>query len=244
MGNIEVITKWLKKQLVDSGTKGYVLGLSGGLDSAVCAGLIKKANAGILALILPIESDPADIANAMDLARELGITCEHIDLMPTYNNILKLLPDSSPMVLGNLKARLRMIVLYYYANLNNYLVCGTGNKTELQLGYFTKYGDGASDVLPLGDLYKYQVREIARTMGIPDKIIKKVPSAGLWPGQTDEGEIGFSYEEIDGTLQDINACRAAGKCAQKLQEMIALSDHKRNPPKICKIPDPNINRRK
>jgi NAD+ synthase len=111
-------------------------------------------------------------------------------------------------------------------------VCGTGNKTELTIGYFTKFGDGASDILPLGDLYKSRVREIARELGVPQKIIDKKPSAGLWSGQTDEEEIGFSYEELDRTLQEIHAGQVSGACAQKLQDMIVRSEHKRQLPKI------------
>jgi NAD+ synthase len=149
--------------------------------------------------------------------------------------MITLLPGDDRVAQGNIKARLRMIVLYYYANSHQYLVCGTGNKTELTLGYFTKFGDGASDVLPIGDLYKYQVRDIARELGVPEKIIEKVPSAGLWPGQTDEKEIGFSYKDLDETLQALKECRASGDCAQKLQEMIAHSEHKRQPPKICVV---------
>ena len=117
--------------------------------------------------------------------------------------------------------------------LNNYLVCGTGNKTELSLGYFTKYGDGACDILPLGDLYKFEVKEIARALGIPEQIIKKVPSAGLWQGQTDEGEIGFSYDVIDKTLQEIEKNQIKGDVAEKLKFRIEHNEHKRKPPKIC-----------
>ncbi|GAI53780.1 unnamed protein product, partial [marine sediment metagenome] len=138
---------------------------------------------------------------------------QYIDLTPIYRNLIKFLPDNNQVALGNIKARLRMVLIYYYANFNNYLVCGTGNKTEISLGYFTKYGDGACDILPLGDLYKFEVREIARVLGIPEQIIKKVPSAGLWQGQTDEGEIGFSYDVIDKTLQEIEKNQIKGDVA-------------------------------
>ncbi len=240
MEKIEFIVKWLKEQLIDSGTDGYVLGLSGGLDSAVCAGLISKATSNALGLIIPIESDPVDIEDARHIAGIFDLKCELIELLPVYRDFVKIMPDGNKNVQGNLKTRLRMIILYYYANLKNLMVCGTGNKSEILLGYFTKYGDGASDVLPLGDLYKYQVRELAREIGIPEKVIGKTPSAGLWPGQTDEGEIGFSYQDIDSTLRDMLDCRAAGKCAQELKEMIAHSEHKRNPPKICILPNRGV----
>jgi NAD+ synthase len=125
-----------------------------------------------------------------------------------------------------------MIVLYYYANLNNYLVCGTGNKTEISLGYFTKHGDGACDILPLGDLYKGEVRELARELNIPEEIINKVPSAGLWSGQTDEQEIGFTYEQMDAALKDLSKGEVTDETCQKLREVVNKSAHKREMPKI------------
>jgi NAD+ synthase len=230
---IETIVTWLKKQLAESSTGGYVLGVSGGLDSAVCAALVKQAADNSLGVILPIESPVEDCDDASMVASTFDLRTEYIDLTGVYTSMIKLLPEDDKKAQGNIKARLRMVALYYYANISNYLVCGTGNKTELTLGYFTKFGDGACDVQPIGDLYKYQVREIAHELGVPQKIIDKTPSAGLWQGQTDEGEIGFSYKKLDSTLVSINECRASGDCAQKLQEMIARSEHKRQPPKIC-----------
>ena len=234
-GIINKIVKWLQDELAGTGTKGFVLGLSGGLDSSVCAALIKKATPNCLGLILPIESQVQDIDDALAIASDLNLKTQYIDLTPIYKNLIKLLPDNNLITLGNLKARLRMIIIYYYANLNNYLVCGTGNKTEISIGYFTKYGDGACDILPLGDLYKYELRKLAKTLGIPEKIIKKVPSAGLWAGQTDEGEIGFSYGEIDKALQEVEKGKVVGEIAQKLSAMIKNSEHKRRLPKICHL---------
>lgn len=230
---VRQIVEWLKSQLQESHTQGFVLGLSGGLDSAVCAALLSKVTNNCQGLILPIESDVKDIDDAATAATVANIKTQYVDLTAIYNNLVKLLPGGERLAFGNLKARLRMVVLYYYANLNNYLVCGTGNKTEISLGYFTKYGDGACDILPIGDLYKTDVRELARVLEIPEAIIKKVPSAGLWGGQTDEGEIGFSYCEIDKTLQALKEGRIEGKCVQQLGAMIARSEHKRKPPKIC-----------
>jgi NAD+ synthase len=197
--------------------------------------LLKKATDNCLGLILPIESSVEDCDDAAMVASLFNLRTEYMDLTSVYHAMLKLLPGDSRVAKGNLKARLRMVILYYYSNIHNYLVCGTGNKTELTLGYFTKFGDGASDVLPLGDLCKNQVRKIARELDVPEKIIKKVPSAGLWQDQTDEGEIGFTYEQIDATLEQIEAHRASGDCAQRLKVMIARSEHKRQLPKICKI---------
>ena len=230
---IHKIVQWLKDELNETKTKGFVLGISGGLDSSVCAALIKKATADCLGLILPIESDIKDIDDASEMASVINLKTQYIDLTSVYNSLIKFLPDNNQIALGNIRARLRMVVIYYYANLNNYLVCGTSNKTELSLGYFTKYGDGACDILPLGDLYKFEVREIARVLGIPEQIIKKVPSAGLWQGQTDEGEIGFSYDVMDKTLQEIEKNQIKGDIAEKLKFRIEHNEHKRKPPKIC-----------
>lgn len=232
---IHKIVQWLKDELNKTKTKGFVLGISGGLDSSVCAALIKKATDNCLGLILPIESNVQDLDDAAEVASQINLKTQYIDLTPIYRNLIKFLPDNNQVALGNIKARLRMVFIYYYANLNNYLVCGTGNKTEISLGYFTKYGDGACDILPLGDLYKFEVREIARVLGIPEQIIKKVPSAGLWQGQTDEGEIGFSYDVMDKTLQEIEKNQIKGDVAKKLKFRIEQSEHKRKLPKICFI---------
>lgn len=234
MGNdiVQQIVVWLKDQLKESATQGFVLGMSGGLDSSVCAALLKKATDNCLGLILPIESDVKDLDDATALALSLSIKTQYIDLTATYNNLTKLLPDGNRVALGNIKARLRMIVLYYHANLNNYLVCGTGNKTEISLGYFTKYGDGACDILPLGDLYKRDVRELARKLDIPQTIIDKVPTAGLWAGQTDEGEIGYTYDQMDAALEKIEMDQMTDATCQALSELMRKSAHKREKPRI------------
>jgi NAD+ synthase len=223
---------WLKDRLKATGTKGFVLGMSGGLDSSVCAALIRQASDNCLGLILPIESDIKDLDDASALASTLNIETQYIDLTATYKNLVTLLPDGDRVALGNVKARLRMIVLYYYANLNNCLVCGTGNKTEISLGYFTKHGDGACDILPLGDFYKGEVRELARELNIPEEIIDKVPSAGLWSGQTDEEEIGFTYEQMDRALKNLDKGEVADETCQKLREVVNRNAHKRGMPKI------------
>jgi NAD+ synthase len=226
------IVDWLREQLSESGTQGFVLGLSGGLDSSVCAALLKKATDNCLGLILPIESDVKDLDDAATIADALDIKTQYIDLTNVYSNLLKLMPDGDRLTLGNLKARLRMIVLYFHANSHNYLVCGTGNKTEISLGYFTKHGDGACDILPIGDLYKGEVRELARELNIPESIIQKVPSAGLWSGQTDEGEIGCTYEEMDDALQKIQRGEIADDTSRRLHDIVQKTIHKREKPKI------------
>jgi len=226
------IINWLKAQLQDTPMQGFVLGLSGGLDSSVCAALLRKATDNCLGLILPIESDVKELDDAAAVAAQFGMKTEYIDLTSIYHNLTRLLPDNDRLALGNIKARLRMIVLYYYANLKSYLVCGTGNKTEITLGYFTKYGDGACDILPLGDLYKGEIRELARVLDIPQTIIDKVPSAGLWAGQTDEGEIGFTYAQMDAALQKIEKGNIADDVCHALSRVIKKTTHKREKPKI------------
>lgn len=232
------IAFWISKQLKAAGAKGIVLGLSGGLDSCVVAALAKEA-AGrerLLALILPCYSHREDLLDARFFAREFGIRTKTIDLSKIYAGLLKILPAANKLAAVNLKPRLRMAVLYYFANKLNYLVCGTGNRSEISTGYFTKYGDGAADILPIGDLLKKQVRALAVELKIPRRIIERIPTAGLWPGQTDEGEMGITYAELDDILK-----RLAGKKKQiaqafrvnRVKAMVAGSAHKRQGPKIC-----------
>jgi NAD+ synthase len=229
------IVEWLKQQLEQTATKGFVLGMSGGLDSSVCAALLKQATDQCLGLILPIESDVKDLDDASAVASALNMKTHYMDLTSTYLSLTKLLPDGDRVALGNIKARLRMIVLYYHANIHHYLVCGTGNKTEIALGYFTKYGDGACDILPLGDLAKCEVKELARALEIPETIVSKVPSAGLWAGQTDEGEIGFTYEEMDRALQKIEQGNLADATCRALEQVMQKTAHKREKPKIFHV---------
>ena len=187
---------WLKRELRLSGAKGIVIGLSGGIDSCVVAALAKAAagNKRLLCLLLPCHSAAEDMADALAFARKFGIRHKTIDLTEVYDSLLCLLPPAGKLAQNNLKPRLRMLALYYFANKMNYLVCGTGNKSEISLGYFTKFGDGAVDLLPIAGLLKRQVVWLAEELGIPRQVIDKPPTAGLWPGQTDEGEMGITYE--------------------------------------------------
>lgn len=234
----KTIVNWLKKQLKEAGAKGIVLGLSGGIDSAVVAALAKQAvgKRYLLALILPIYSQPRDLKDAKKIAQKLGLRTQTIDLSKIYDALLKLLPAPNKLAAANLKPRLRMLTLYYFANKFNYLVCGTGNKSELMVGYFTKHGDGATDILPIADLLKQQVKQIARELKIPQEIIDKPPTAGLWPGQTDEGEMGITYPELDGILERLEKKRrqvVSSNKVNKVKTMIKRSAHKRQGPKIC-----------
>ncbi len=227
----EQIVGWIASQVEAAGAKGAVLGLSGGLDSTVVAELCRRAlGERMLALIMPCETTPENLELARRAADELDIPTEEISLDEAYEKLLEVLPEGNQLVRANLKARLRMLTLYYFANRLGYLVAGTGNKSELMIGYFTKFGDGAVDILPLGDLLKTEVRELARGLGISQAIIDRVPSAGLWEGQTDEGEIGLSYQDLDRTLAAIEAGHTDEVPADtlaKVQRMREASEHKR-----------------
>jgi NAD+ synthase len=191
-----------------------------------------------LALILPCHSQLRDIQDARFVAEKLGIKLKTIDLSDTYDNLIKILPKAGGLPQANLKPRLRMLVLYYFANKLNYLVCGTGNKSEIMMGYFTKHGDGATDILPIGNLLKKQVRRLAQELGIPRNIITKPPTAGLWPGQTDEGEMGITYPELDDILERMENKRKQVFSKDKIRrvrDMINKSEHKRQGPRVCYI---------
>jgi NAD+ synthase len=234
---INKIVRWIRFCLKKAKAKGIVLGLSGGIDSAVVAALAKKA-VGVkkaLVLILPIDSQKKDLKDALLLAKQLGLRVKIIDLSFIYNQLLRILPQANKLASANIKPRLRMIVLYYFANRLNYLVCGTGNKSELTVGYFTKHGDGATDILPIGNLLKRDVVLLARKLGIPEDIVVKPPTAGLWPGQTDEGEMGITYLELDAIIESLEKGRKPPILkakVDKVKKMIKASEHKRQGPKI------------
>lgn len=234
----ERIIHWIKEYVKKNKAKGVVLGLSGGLDSSVVAVLCRKAlgKDRVLALIIPCHSYKEDIDDALNLAKRFDIKVKLIDISSVYDKLIKILPSADKKSLGNIKARLRMLVLYFFANKLNYLVCGTSNKSEIKTGYFTKYGDGAADILPIGDLFKYQVRKLAKNLSIPLSIIKKTPSAGLWLGQTDEEELGISYQELDDILERIEKNKRqllSKEKVDRVKKMLKSSEHKRQLPKIC-----------
>ena len=256
------IESWLCDRLSESGAKRFVLGLSGGIDSALVCGLAVRAVGSdkVLGIIMPSSSVSADAELASDVAGTFGVQTITVDLTEPTNalkGVLSSVEDvlaTSEVLLNvepttldldshegatpgqlaeaNLKPRLRMTTNYYIANLCGGVVLGTGNKTEAMIGYFTKYGDGGVDLLPIVDLYKHEVREMARVIGVPDTVIQRPPSAGLWEGQTDEDEIGLTYEELDATLLAIasgNTENSNPAALEKVRSMVAGSQHKRAP---------------
>ncbi len=227
------LISWLKEKVESAGAKGVVFGLSGGIDSSVVGVLAKRAFPdNLLGVIMPCHSNEQDKEDAVKVAEKFDIPYKIIPLDSVYDKYMEILPEEGEnlaLARANIKPRLRMITLYYFANTYNYMVLGTGNRSELEVGYFTKYGDGGADLLPLGDLVKSEVRELARFLKIPEEIIVKPPSAGLWQGQTDEGEMGITYEELDRYL-----LTGEGKkeVIEKIEEMRRRSMHKRALPEI------------
>jgi NAD+ synthase len=207
----------------------------------------------VFALILPereLHGFYKDAADAKAFSKTLGIDYKIIDISPIIKTIQNACTppgayEPDRITIGNVKARARMVVLYYYANLMNRLVAGTGNKSELLTGYFTKYGDGGSDILPIGDLYKTQVKVLAERIGIPQEIIAKTPSAGLWVGQSDEAELGISYELLDKILHGLELSIAPEDISAKLnidvsevirvRNMVTRGVHKRKFSRIPKL---------
>jgi len=248
---VETITEFIKNKLEGSKSNGLVIGLSGGIDSSLVAYLCARAigNNNILGLVLPSKTTSnEDIEDAVEVAKELGIKYKiiHID------DLIKPFPElcnecsKSNLASGNLKARIRMMILYYHSNAMQRIVAGTGNRTELLVGYFTKYGDGGVDILPIGDLYKTEVREIADFIGVPKNIIEKAPTAGLWSGQTDEEELGIKYESLDKILylmmdEQLKIVEISKRLeipeeeVLRIKNMVETSKHKLTSPTIADI---------
>lgn len=285
---VDAITSWLRDRFAESAASRFVLGLSGGVDSAVVCGLCARAIGPerVVGVIMPSSSNPDDAVSARKVAEAFGVPSVTVDLTPVSDHLLSVVPDDAAiasviggdgsndagvepvsekdvsvlrddaavapvpvseasqetrkkLAVANVRPRLRMTTLYYVANLVNGIVVGTGNKSEAMIGYYTKYGDGGVDLLPILDLYKHEVRAVARHIGVPQSVIDRPPSAGLWQGQTDEDEIGLTYDELDRALAAIESGNTAGldpATLERVSNMHAISEHKRQPVPVFRKP--------
>jgi NAD+ synthase len=247
----QTIAQEIANYVKQSKTKGVVVGLSGGIDSSVVAALAVQGlgRDKVLGLILPNTGlEKSYEKDARELAKQLKIEIKKIsiaDFVDAFTKNVEPRVTESKVVLGNAMARFRMVLLYAYANYLDYLVVGTSNKTEILVGYITKYGDGGVDFEPCGQLYKTHIRQLARYLKIPEAIITKAPSAGLWKGQTDEGELGITYELLDRILlsfeqglsdeqirKDQNIEQAE---IDRVRKMVSKSEHKRKMPPVFEV---------
>lgn len=224
---VDNLVEWLIDSVKEANCKGIVYGLSGGVDSAVIAALSKLAFGDeSLAIMMPINSSFEDEIDAKLVIDKFNLNAIKVDLSRTYSEFVEVVEKGdNNMAYANVKPRLRMTTLYYYAQLKGYLVVGTSNKSEFTVGYFTKYGDSGSDLMPLVDFTKKEIFELARYLEIPDKIIQKPPSAGLFEDQTDEDEMGFTYNDLE---KYINNEKIDERIEEKINRMVKISEHKRN----------------
>lgn len=230
---IDTIVNFLKEKVKESNSKGLIVGISGGIDSALVYALAKKAfPKDALGVIMPIDKMEHDLAHINELEKSMNTKFITINLKETFDAILDTLKVEDKMSISNIKPRLRMTTLYAIAQSKKYLVCGTDNKDEYFIGYFTKYGDGGVDLLPIVHLTKSEVKYLSKLLNVPESIINKKPSAGLWEGQSDEDELGFSYDDLDFYLDHINNNVIINKyldknVIEKIERMHKNSEHKR-----------------
>ena len=242
--DVNLLQSFIKDTVKKTKSKGVVIGLSGGIDSAVvtklCADALGPEN--VLNIFMPSRGTPAeDYKTTADLAALWDTEYRVVDVQPAVDALAAvLLSDAeTPLERGNISARCRMAVLYNLAKKRQYLVAGTSNQSEIMMGYFTKFGDGACDMTPLANMYKTEVRQIAAIIGVPQPIIDKPPSAGLWEGQTDESEMGIKYEDLDAILYEMEQDRTDAQIAadtglpkeqvSDIRRQVQLMEHKRMP---------------
>jgi len=246
------VTEFIRSQIEKSGLKGAIVSLSGGIDSSLVLALTVEALGPerVTGVTMPERdvTSESDITDVMQLCATYDVTCDTVEITQILRVMRDALPRHNPkdrVSLGNLKARTRMVVAYHYANSLGHMVVGSSNKTELLAGYFTKYGDGGVDLMPIAGLYKTQVRQLSRHLRLPESIISKPPSAGLWPGQTDEGELGITYELLDLVLYGMEMGMESPEIARELKvegglvEMVLnrvrSTEHKRRLPLILRL---------
>jgi NAD+ synthase len=256
--NVEIVRRLLVEFLRDecrsAGFEKAILGLSGGVDSAVVATLAAEAlgRENVRGVIMPYRtSSPQSRTDAELVAKKLGIAVEVVEITPMVDAYLATVPEAGKVRQGNVMARQRMIVLYDLSSRDRALVIGTSNKTEMMLGYGTLFGDMACALNPLGDLYKTQVWQLAGAIGVPESIVRKKPSADLWEGQTDEGELGLTYARADQLLYamiderrpeaELQAMGFEREFIDRIREMIRINQFKRRPPVIAKISHRTVN---
>jgi len=247
----EALSEFTREVVASAGARGVVVGVSGGVDSATTLALMVRALGAdkVFALVMPDSAvtPPEDVKDALSVIDKFGVEYKSIDIKPIVDAYLTASGENpDKRSLGNLRARIRMSLLYLYANMEGRLVAGTGDRSEILIGYFTKYGDGGVDFLPIGCLYKTQVRMLAKHLGVPPRIAEKPSSPRLWPGQLAEAELGIPYEEIDLILYGLfdlglspdDVVEATGLEPWKVQRVLELhrsGEHKRRPPPS---PDP------
>jgi len=241
---IEETTEFIAESVEVAGADGVVVGLSGGIDSATSSALAVEALGAenVHGLVMPSEvSEDENMSDAERHARDFGIEYDVIEIQPVVDSFLEGYGAESKEAVGNLAARVRMCYNYLVANEQSLLVLGTGNRSEILVGYYTKYGDGGVDILPIGGLYKTEVREVARELGVDEDIVQKPPTAGLWEGQTDEDELGVTYGVVDdffaayldrdASVEEArNAAGVDDETAQRLLGLYRRSEHKRKTP--------------
>jgi NAD+ synthase len=249
---VERITRFLQTHVERVGARSLVVGMSGGLDSSITAALCSRAVGGSRTLGFWLQEDetfnPESLHDARLVAEKFSIKMKKLDISPLIHETGHLVLGSkkrNPLTWGNVKARIRAMILYYYANTSNGLVVGTGDKSEIMLGYFTKYGDGACDLQPLADLYKTSLRDLARYLKLPSRIFSKPSSPELWPGQTAEKELGLPYAKLDLVLWGLERWITPEEISEELSLPLKivksirarwiLSEHKRRPPLAMKL---------